>query len=405
MKVCKLLIGMGGLLFLLNEGVYAQRIKVGAMPFVNLSRDQTLKYLEDEIPKEILLEIARDEKFYIIGSQEIKKAISDTGIDESILPLKAARIVGEKTGAAIMIFGDFQKIGDQVRINTYISSVKDEKIIDAVKVVGSSTGLFVAIEEVVKKTAISVKRYAPSSEEKPSQKTIKKPTGPPPPVVQKKSSPPPSPPVLPPPPPKTTKEDEATYRLLEKQITKPGENALYYYNKGVELSDGSDMEISYYRKTIEIDPTIADAYYNLGIIYANRGQKETAVMYFEEFLKYSKDEEKKLKVKFFLSQLKGKEVETPPTQYDRRLAEKWYNEGVKLSNNSDEEMKFYQLAIQADPTFDRPHYNLAVIYYQRGMFNEAIKEYEEYLKYTNDPPEEKESVQKIVDYLKSITGK
>jgi hypothetical protein len=39
------------------------------------------------------------------------------------------------------------------------------------------------------------------------------------------------------------------------------------------------------------------------------------------------------------------------------------------------------------------------------MFNEAIKEYEEYLKWTNDPPEEKENVQKIVDYLKSITGK
>mgnify|MGYP000172445836 CR=1 FL=1 len=407
MKEWRLAIGFFILpLVINNEVVHAQRIKVGAMPFVNLSRDPTLKYLEDELPKEILLEIAKDDRFYTLGSQEVKKAISEIGIDESILPLKAARIVGEKTGAEIMIFGDFQKLGEQVRISTYISSVKDEKVIDTVKVVGASQGLFTLIEEVVKKTSISVKRAVPPSEQEQPTKTLKKPTGPPPPVVQKKSPSPTPSPALPPPPPKTSKEDEATYKLLEKQITKPGENALYYYNKGVELSDGSDMEISYYRKAIELDPTLADAYYNLGIIYSNRGQKETAIMYFEEFLKYSKDEEKKLKVKFFISQLKGeKEVETPPAQYDRKLAERWYNEGVKLSNNSDEEIRFYRLAIQADPTFDRPHYNLAVIYYQRGMFNEAIKEYEEYLKWTNDPPEEKESVQKIVDYLKSITGK
>jgi TolB-like protein len=405
MKGWKFFVKFLVLSFIINSEAHSQRIKVGAMPFINLSKEQTLKYLEEELPKEILLEIAKDERFYTLGSQEVKKAISEAGIDESILPLKAARIVGEKTGAEIMIFGDFQKIGDQVRISTYISSVKDEKVIDTVKVVGTSQGLFTLIEEVVRKTAISVKKAIPPSEEKQTTKPIKKPTGPPPPVVQRKSPPPPSP-AIPPPPPKTSKEDEATYRLLEAQITKPGENALYYYNKGVELSDGSDMEISYYRKAIELDPTLADAYYNLGIIYSNRGQKETAIMYFEEFLKYSKDEEKKLKVKFFISQLKGeKEVETPPSQYDRKLAEKWYNEGVKLSNNSDEEMKYYMLAIQADPTFDRPHYNLAVIYYQRGMFNEAIREYEEYLKWTNDPPEEKENVRKIVDYLKSITGK
>jgi len=405
MKGWKFFVKFLVLSFIINSEAHSQRIKVGAMPFINLSKEQTLKYLEDELPKEILLEIAKDERFYTLGSQEVKKAISEAGIDESILPLKAARIVGEKTGAEIMIFGDFQKIGDQVRISTYISSVKDEKVIDTVKVVGTSQGLFTLIEEVVRKTAISVKKAIPPSEERQTTKPIKKPTGPPPPVVQRKSPSPPSP-AIPPPPPRPSKEDEATYRLLEAQITKPGENALYYYNKGVELSDGSDMEISYYRKAIELDPTLADAYYNLGIIYSNRGQKETAIMYFEEFLKHSKDEEKKLKVKFFIGQLKGeKEVETPPSQYDRKLAEKWYNEGVKLSNNSDEEVKYYMLAIQADPTFDRPHYNLAVIYYQRGMFNEAIREYEEYLKWTNDPPEEKENVRKIVDYLKSITGK
>jgi len=400
MKGWKCVAGFLVLSFFINSEIHAQRVKVGAMPFANLSKDETLKYLEEELPKEILLEIAKDERFYTLGSHEVKKAISEAGIDESILPLKAARIVGEKTGAEIMIFGDFQKLGQQVRISTYISSVKEEKVIDTVKVTGTSQDLFTLIEEVVKRTAISVKRVVPASERKQTTKPLKKPAGPPPPVVQKKT-PSPGPPPL-----KTSKEDEATYRLLEKQITKGGENALYYYNKGVELSDGSDLEISYYRKAIELDPTFADAYYNLGIIYFNRNQKETAIAYFEEFLKYSKDEEKKLKVKFFISQLKGeKEVETPPSQYDRKLAERWYNEGVKLSNNSDEEMKYYILAIKADPTFDRPHYNLAVIYYQRGMFNEAIREYEEYLKWTNDPEEDKERVRKIIDYLKTITGK
>lgn len=395
------------LLILLKGGIAsAERVKVGAMPFTNLSRDPALKYLETEIPKEILLELARDPRIYAVGTAEVKGAISEAGIDESFLPLKAARIVGEKTGAEIMVFGDFQKQANQIRISAYVCSVKEERVLDTVKVIGGTGEVFALVEELVGKTALSVKKVLPAREP-PSSRPAKKPVGPPPPVIQKSTPQPPKPsPEASYTIPKTTKEDEATYRLLEKQITKPGENATYYYNKGVELSDGSDLEISYYRKALELDPTFADAYYNLGIIYANRGNREAALMYFEEFLKYSKDEEKKMKVRIFISQLKGEKEEPPsPSQYDRKLAERWYNEGVKLSDNSDEEMKYYQWAIQADPTFDKPHYNLAVIYYQRGMLNEALKEYEEYLKYTNDPPEEKENVSKIVQYLKSMLGK
>lgn len=367
------------------------------MPFTNISGDTSLDYLKSEIPKEILLEVAKDPNIEPIGQAEIERAIVESGLPENALPIKIAKVVGDRLGADIIIFGDFQKFKDNIRVGAYVCDIKSERILETVKLASPASELFSLIDTVAKRTANIVRGFSsslttPVPEEKKggAPKTQTKRSTPTPPATST--------------PPRGKVEDEATYRLLMNQITKQGMKAIDYYNKGVELGDGSDLEISYYLKAIELDPTFADAYYNLGIIYAHRGQNDTAIMYFEQFLKYSNDEKRKAEVVKFINELKGEKNQegTEVSGYNRNMALKWYNEGVKLSNNSDEEIKYYMWAIQSDPTFDRPHYNLATIYYQRGMYKEAIKEYEEYLKYTSDPPEEKERVRKLVEYLKTM---
>lgn len=404
-------VGIFTFLLLCLPSVVSAKIKVGAMPFTNISGDTTIDYLRTELPKEILLEIAKDLNIEPIGQAEIEKAIVEAGLPENTLPIKIAKAVGDKLGADIIVFGDFQKFKESLRVGAYVCDIKNERILDTVKLVSPISELFSLIDKVAKKTANVVRRLSSPISTSPTIPENKKS------VSTKKSDLKKKKKVTKPPVKRTSVsrakiEDEATYRLLMNQITKEGMHAIDYYNKGVSLSDGSDLEISYYLKAIELDPTLADAYYNLGVIYANRGNTDTAIMYFEQFLKYSTNEERKVEVVKFITQLKGQKahepVQTTTTatgKYNRKMAEKWYNEGVKLSDNSDEEIKYYMWAIQADPTFDRPHYNLATIYYQRGMFKEAIKEYEEYLKYTHDPPDEKERVKKIVEYLKTMVNK
>ena len=77
----------------------------------------------------------------------------------------------------------------------------------------------------------------------------------------------------------------------------------------------------------------------------------------------------------------------------------WYNKGVRLNDNSDEEMAYYREAIRSDSSFAPPYYNLGLILYKRGMKQEAIENFEKYINYTKDPAE-KTRVQEILDKIR-----
>jgi tetratricopeptide (TPR) repeat protein len=79
--------------------------------------------------------------------------------------------------------------------------------------------------------------------------------------------------------------DTTTYITQVMRDTGTETAELYFY-----LGFAYDQldEVSYakleYRRAISLDPTIADAYYNLGIIYRNEGDTAQAVGFFEEYL-------------------------------------------------------------------------------------------------------------------------
>jgi Flp pilus assembly protein TadD len=66
---------------------------------------------------------------------------------------------------------------------------------------------------------------------------------------------------------------------LDKAIAKEKENSSYYLAKGVALDKIGRPEeaIEIYKKAIEVKPDNADAYYNIGVIYFNRGVKQFEV--------------------------------------------------------------------------------------------------------------------------------
>ncbi|HEY4716389.1 MAG TPA: tetratricopeptide repeat protein [bacterium] len=65
-------------------------------------------------------------------------------------------------------------------------------------------------------------------------------------------------------------------------------------------------------------------------------------------------------------------------------AARWYNKGVSLSDNSPEEISYYQKAIEIDQAFAPAHYNLGYIYLYKNMKQEATSHFIEFLKYTNN---------------------
>jgi predicted aspartyl protease len=66
-------------------------------------------------------------------------------------------------------------------------------------------------------------------------------------------------------------------------------SAREWFEKGRALDDESEGEIQCYRKTIEMDPEFAPAYYCIGAIYYRRANYELADHEFVKFLKYASE--------------------------------------------------------------------------------------------------------------------
>ncbi len=64
--------------------------------------------------------------------------------------------------------------------------------------------------------------------------------------------------------------------ILDKAIEKEKTNASFYLAKGTALDKlgRQDDAIEVYKKALEVKPDFADAYYNIGVIYFNRGVKQ-----------------------------------------------------------------------------------------------------------------------------------
>ena len=74
----------------------------------------------------------------------------------------------------------------------------------------------------------------------------------------------------------TTGQPNEAIGYLDKAIEKEKDNSSFYLAKGVALDrlGRQDEAIEVYKKAVVIKPENADAYYNIGVIYFNRGVKQ-----------------------------------------------------------------------------------------------------------------------------------
>jgi len=59
-------------------------------------------------------------------------------------------------------------------------------------------------------------------------------------------------------------------------------------------------------------------------------------------------------------------------------AEEWYLKGYEADavNNHDEAINCYEHAVSIEPDYTDAHYNLGLVYGEKGMLDEAIAAYE-----------------------------
>lgn len=359
--------------------------KIAVLPFKNLSGDKALEQLSDGMSEAISVELLKLPFITLIPKQGIQKVLYQYSSEE-LTP-----ITGKKVGAELKVdftvIGDYKRAGDKIEVSSAVVQIIDGKVLKSFKETGMVDDIFVIQSRIVKGISGFFSKNPKPVASKPAPKPAPKPS--------------------------TSAEDEATYRLLQQQTGKGGEDATQklleakkiqaaeWFNKGAALGNNSPEEISYYLKATEIDPTFAPAHYNLGYVYLYKNMKQEATKEFLEFLKYSDNEFDKEKVKITL---KGMGIVIIPPPETGTAPIDWYNTGLKLGNNSDEEAAYYKKAIEIDPTFAPAHYSLGLLYYRRKMYAEALTPLRQYLIYTNDAEPQKEQIRQIVQYLEKVVG-
>jgi tetratricopeptide (TPR) repeat protein len=98
------------------------------------------------------------------------------------------------------------------------------------------------------------------------------------------------PPVTEPQTPKTPTEDTPLNPDPEQQIRRWA--AQEWFEKGQELADYSEEELSFYQEALKVDPHFALAHYYMGLIHWEWGEEETAIASFRKFWRDATEEER-----------------------------------------------------------------------------------------------------------------
>jgi tetratricopeptide (TPR) repeat protein len=132
------------------------------------------------------------------------------------------------------------------------------------------------------------------------------------------------------------------------------ENASDFFTRGVSLEEDpkTQMEaIDSYKKCVDLDPTHAAAYINLGTLYYNRHDYSQAERFYRKAI-----------------------------EVDPRYALAYFDLGNVLDETGrlPEAVKAYQSAISLAPTYADAHYNLALAFEKGGQPRKALHHWQAY---------------------------
>jgi tetratricopeptide (TPR) repeat protein len=151
------------------------------------------------------------------------------------------------------------------------------------------------------------------------------------------------------------------------------------FRKAVDLSDGSAQEEALYKQALERCPNMAEAYYNLGVVFSRRGNHADALAEFEKAAELSAKPEiwtsignTKISLKDYSGarEAYAKAIEISPDHAPAHLGL-----GIVFDNlgNISESEDHTRKAVSADPTDSVAQYNLGVIMLRQNKTQDGIK--------------------------------
>ena len=139
-------------------------------------------------------------------------------------------------------------------------------------------------------------------------------------------------------------------------------------------------EISEYKKALRIDPHFAEAHFNLGVAYQEKGDLKEAIAEYQKTIQIYPnyiEAHNNLGILYFrkgmLDQALVEYQKTIEIQPD--YSKGYYNIGsvYREKKKTDEAITSFQKALEINPNFAEAHYSLAVMYYEKQESKLAVE--------------------------------
>ncbi|MCE5194334.1 MAG: tetratricopeptide repeat protein [Nitrospiraceae bacterium] len=336
----------------LSVAAEAAEIRVAVLPFRNLMQKEDLNWLSEGIASTITAKLGNVKGLSLVERSQLQVAIKELGLQHAgVVDDNTAVKAGKILGVQVVVIGEFQVVGDQVRISARFVEVQTAKVASTSVVTGSFQNIFTLQDDVSFSLAKSLNVDVPEDVKKDTVKA-------------------------------TTTKNLTAYE---------------YYSKGNDAQwNQKDIEkaIDYYLKAINIDPNYENALFELGYIYNDLGEYKKAIEYYTRSNALNpKAKDTANNIGLAYSRLG-----------DYPNAEKWYKKSLELEPNYDlalnglglvmykqkkltESEYWYKKTIQANPKYHLAYYNLGILYEDQKNYDLSISYYKKALEvqptYTN----------------------
>ena len=106
-------------------------LSLAIVPFYNASSDPSLNWLSSSLSETLSTDIGQSQRVRLVSPSRLQQALRDLHISpQSQLDLSTLKRIADFTNATTIVYGQYSKFGDQIRINATVYDLKNERNFD-----------------------------------------------------------------------------------------------------------------------------------------------------------------------------------------------------------------------------------------------------------------------------------
>ena len=106
----------------------AAALSLAIVPFYNASSDPSLNWLASSLSETLSTDIGQSQRVRLVSPSRLQQGLRDLHISpQSQLDLSTLKRIAEFTNADTIVYGQYQKFGDQIRINATVYDLKHDR--------------------------------------------------------------------------------------------------------------------------------------------------------------------------------------------------------------------------------------------------------------------------------------